>query len=537
MPRHVNAEKSSVSLDAMKAHMLAFFDRMPLLCILVLALLLRLSAVWNSTGYLMHDDHFLVVETGASWAVGEDYNQWLPKAQRALGIENPVPHQANLAYPGIVYGVFTIFHAIGIEDPASQMIWLRLLHALYSLLIVYFGYRIVHRLSDRRAAIWSGLALACLALLPNLSVRQLVEVICIPPLMWSTWIIVRTDVDRRTAATWLGAGVGLGLATALRYQCGIFGLGMAAAILWESPSDKRWRALLSIGLLGVSSLFIFSIGQAQDLFIWGRPFAQLQAYFGYNTTHSGEYPQGTWHQYIWTLLGLLIPPFSLAWVFGYFRVTKRHAMLVLPALAFFIFHSFFPNKQERFILPAVPFVIMAGTIGWLAFRDGSRFWKRNRVLEKRILIGSLVFNGLIAIGFTFVEGKKARVEAMLTLYEQQDLENFLAVHVDSHAMPPQFYTGSWERYWTSDEQTDIANHRQVMCRSTTRVFPNYIVFFGDVHLGEAVEHYQDVYPSMRYLKQAAPGKWDRLLAWLNPVNSVERVLIYEIDSASECGEM
>ena len=126
---------------------------------------------------------------------------------------------------------------------------------------------------------------------------------------------------------------------------------------------------------------------------------------------------------------------------------------------------------------------------------------------------------------------------MLTLYEQQDLENFLAVHVDSHAMPPQFYTGSWERYWTSDEQTDIANHRQVMCRSTTRVFPNYILFFGDVHLGEAVEHYQDVYPSMRYLKQAAPGKWDRLLAWLNPVNSVERVLIYEIDSASECGEM
>ncbi len=89
------------------------------------------------------------------------------------------------------------------------MIWLRLLHALYSLLIVYFGYRIVHRLSDRRAAIWSALALACLALLPTLSVLQLAEVICIPPLMWSPWIIVRTDVYRRTAATWLGAGVGL----------------------------------------------------------------------------------------------------------------------------------------------------------------------------------------------------------------------------------------------------------------------------------------------------------------------------------------
>lgn len=513
---------------------IVFCKRRPLVCIMTLALLVRLSAVWNSSGYLMHDDHFLVVETAGSWAVGEDYNQWLPSSQLASGIEKPVPHQANLAYPGVIWLLFKGFIFTGIDHPAEQMIWLRLLHALYSLLIVYFGFRIGQRVCSERAAIWIGLALASLALLPILCVRQLVEVICIPPLMWSTWVLVQRGQSERTMSTFVAAGIGLGAATALRYQCGIFGIGMATALLLEAPTGQRWRAIPGIFWLSVFALIVFFLGQAQDLIIWKRPFAQLLAYFGYNATHSGAYPQGPWHQYIWTLLGLLTPPISLAYLFGFFRITRRHTMLVLPALAFLIFHSFFPNKQERFILPAVPFLIIAGTIGWLRFRQVSAFWRRNRNLEKYLIIGSLVLNGGMAIGFTFVDGKKARVEAMLALHDTQNLENFLAVHVDSHAMPPQFYSGSWEPYWVSDENTDIANHKRLMCESSSRIFPNYILFFGDVHLGESVQAYKATYPSMQYVTQASPGKWDRLLAWLNPINSVERVLIYEIDSSTEC---
>ena len=46
----------------------------PLFLPLMTGLLLRPIAATFSTGYLMHDDHFLVVEAGASWAAGEDYN-------------------------------------------------------------------------------------------------------------------------------------------------------------------------------------------------------------------------------------------------------------------------------------------------------------------------------------------------------------------------------------------------------------------------------------------------------------------------------
>ena len=73
-----------------------------------------------------------------------------------------------------------------------------------------------------------------------------------------------------------------------------------------------------------------------------------------------------------------------------------------------------------------------------------------------------------------------------------------------------------------------------MCQSSNRAFPNYILFFGDTHLGESIEAYQKVYPSMAYVQQTPPGKWDQFISWLNPVNTVERVLIYKVDPTSEC---
>ena len=507
-------------------------ERHPLRSILILGLALRVLAATYSPGYLMHDDHFLVVETGASWAVGEDYNNWLPSAQLAKGIDPPTPHQANLAYPGIVSGFFRMAHSLGMTHPATQMWWLRLLHGLLSLTIVVLAFRIAEKLGGRTPAIWTGLALAAFGLFPLLSVRQLVEVVCIPPLLWATWMVVRTDAVKRHWRIWAMAGVGIGVATALRYQCGVFGFGWIAAIALTEKSIKR--AVTNSAILGVSALVTFSLGQIQDWFIWGEPFAQLKAYIAYNTTHSGEYPQGFWHQYVWVVLGLLIPPFSLAWTFGAVREWKRLALVVLPAFAFFLFHSYFPNKQERFILPAIPFIIVAGSIGWQRFEQTSKFWTRHTRLRTGLVVMGTTLSLMTGIALCFIQPKKSRVDAMTALYERGDLENFLLIHTDGGAMPPQFYSGSWEKYWTSDLQTDAKNHLQVMCNSNRYVFPNYLVFSGDQHLGEGVERYQQVYPEMEYVQQVPPSRWDRLLAWLNPHNRVERFLIYRISPSDAC---
>lgn len=504
----------------------------PLKALLALGLALRVLASCFSPGYLMHDDHFLVIETGASWAVGADYNNWLPAAQLREGIEHPEPHEANLTYPGIISGYFRLAHGAGLNHPGHQMLLLRLLHGLFSLLIVVWGYRIAERVGGSRPALWTGLALAAFGLFPLLSVRQLIEVVCIPPLLWSAWTIYSSEASRRTWRTWAVAGIGLGLATAVRYQCGVFGFGWIAAIwLHESSTSKAIRQSL---FFGGTALMTFAVGQLHDILIWGEPFAQLRAYIAYNAENSAGYPQGYWHQYLWVFLGLLIPPFSIAWAFGTMRSWRSLAFLVLPALAFFVFHSMFPNKQERFILPAVPFFIIAGSVGWHAFESHSRFWKTHPTFRTWCAVFGTTLSLFAGIGLCFVQPKKSRVDAMTALYEQGDLANFLLVHTDGGAMPPQFYSGSWEKYWSSDLTTDAENHRLVMCSNTRYAFPNYLVFSGEQHLGEGVELYRQVYPSMEYVQQIPPSRWDRLLASLNDRNTVERFLIYRISPTEAC---
>ena len=470
----------------------------------------------------MHDDHFLVVEVGASWAQGADYNAWLPASQLERGVALPEPHPGNFVYPGLHMGMFALLRAAGLVEPAAQMVVIRLMHAAWSLLVVVLGYRIAEHLAGTATARRVGLLLAALGWMPVVSVHQLVEVFCMPPLLAAVWWWIRTPLDRHTRATWVAIGCAWGLATGLRYQVGLAAVGFAAAVLFT----HRKAAIPALVSVTASALAVFALTQISDLWVWGEPFAQLRAYFGYNTEQAGNYPQGPVYQYILTLAGLLLPPFSLLLLVAGVRGWRKWAVVVWPALLFLLFHSVFPNKQERFILPVVPLLVVAGMAGLGNFTEIR--WKR------RLWQASWVLNVLALIVLTPATFKRSRLEAMDLLHDFGNVENFLAVQVDSGALPPQFYWGKWTRYWTTDGSTDPAEDKATMCASE-RPFPDAILFYGDRHLGAAVERYKALYPSMSYAGQAPPGKLDLLMNFLNPVNSVERVLVYRVDAGVECG--
>ncbi|MGB0510865.1 MAG: hypothetical protein ACPGGB_08065, partial [Flavobacteriales bacterium] len=152
-------------------------------------LLLRLVAATFSTGYLMHDDHFLVVEAGASWAAGEDYNRWLPWNQSG----EPKAHPANFAYVGTQFLVFAILPHLGLSNPQHQMWVIRVLHGLYSCLLIVLAYGLARQLAPARTsvAVTAAWWMAAGGFWPLLSVHQLVEMVCIPPLMWAFWALSR----------------------------------------------------------------------------------------------------------------------------------------------------------------------------------------------------------------------------------------------------------------------------------------------------------------------------------------------------------
>ncbi|MFM1932038.1 MAG: hypothetical protein RL226_1341 [Bacteroidota bacterium] len=493
----------------------------PLRVVLVTALLARLVATIFAEGYLMIDDHFLVIEPAGSWIDGEDYNSWLP-ANKEPGEPASV---ANFTYVSVQYVLLAALKWMGMDDPKRMMLVVRFFHALYSLLIPYLGFKIAERLSNTKTAFTVGMLLALFAFMPNFSVRNLVEVVCVPPLLWATYLLLSPNRTWKHAAL---AGIGIGIATGIRYQCGLYGIGIGLVLLGQ----RAWRDTV---LTGVSSLFFFFISQVPDLVLWGKPFVQLQAYISYNSTHAGDYPEGPWYQYIFTILGFLLPPLSIALVFGSILAAGKKPLLVLPSLLFLVFHSIYPNKQERFIIPVLIFFIIAGIVYWSAYQEKSTWWARRQKLLRGLWISFWVLNTAALAVISTSYTKKSRVEAMYYLYHQEDFKNFVAVFIDSAAQPPQFYSGHWQSYyWFKPGETDLQKQHSDFCdRTDYQPFPNYVLFYGS-NPQKWVDVFQQEYPSLTYQTTILPGYFDRLLHTLNPKNTLETVHIYSMNPLTEC---
>ena len=331
----------------------ARIEAQPLRAILVLGLLLRILASCYSPGYLMHDDHFLVIETGASWAEGEDYNNWLPEGQKRNGIDSPSPHQANLAYPGIVSVFFRACHFVGLVQPSKQMVLLRLLHGIFSLLVVLLGYRIAFHIGGRKPAIWSGLALAAFGLFPILGVRQLVEVVCIPPLLWSAWTVLRSDPGYERQGHGLSQESGWAWRLPFAINAGFSGWDGSSPFSFMNPI--AWRPSKPRCILGISALLTFAVGQLQDWWIWGEPFAQLQAYIRLQRRQCRRLSAGVLASIRLGRPRAVAPSFfHRVGVWNVQGLEEARPAGACHPWPFLLFHSYFPNRQERFILPAVP---------------------------------------------------------------------------------------------------------------------------------------------------------------------------------------
>ena len=125
-----------------------FWQENPLMIILLLAAVIRFLAAIFSKGYAMSDDHFVVIHNAQRWLDG--YKNWFADDH---------PSGFSLVYPGLHYILFYLLKLAGIVNPEIKMLIVRFLHALYSLITVYFGYQITLRLSNRETANIAGLLL------------------------------------------------------------------------------------------------------------------------------------------------------------------------------------------------------------------------------------------------------------------------------------------------------------------------------------------------------------------------------------------
>lgn len=497
----------------------ATMKQRPLLWLTLIALVPRVLAAFFSGGYFAHDDHFLMIEAAQSWVDGHDYNNWLPWNQ--TGTPRPTGHM--MLYPGLHYLLFKACAWLGLSDPTWKMVLVRLLHAVWSLVVVRSGYRIALRLSTPGVAWRTGLFLALFFFMPFLSVRNLVEMVAIPPLMLCAWWLVRSGEGPDGRAL-LIAGMCAGLAVDLRFQTLFFGCGAGMALLWQR--NVRGAAWFGLGLL----VPVVLVQGTVDLLIWGRPFAEMTEYVRYNLANSTTYFDQPWYNYLLVLAAVFIPPFSLAVLFGFFK-RPRPLLIWLPTFSFLFFHSLFPNKQERFILSIVPLVLVLGYTAWETFRERSLWWQRRRRLWRGVMVWTWAINLLLLIPLTFSYSKHERVEAMLMLRGHKVTGLLVEDTVEGDPpMLPLFYLGQWDatQQVLTDPQADIRGLVETM---TIGHRANVVLFIGEEKLDARVGRVQAALGPMHMIGRAEPGLLDRVVHWLNPVNRNEVITIYGLDPA------
>ena len=473
--------------------------------ILIVGLIFRIITAVFSEGYGMHDDHFLTVETPSSWVHHVDEGGWLPWSKEYRG----TPQGHSFTYIGMNFLFFKTCNFIGINDPKVLMIINRLLHALLSIFVVYFGIKITEKISNRKNALTVGWILALLWLIPFMSVRNLVEMACIPFLMWGIWLLL----EAKGKSAFIYGGVLIGLAVSFRYQVAVFAIGVAGYYLF-----KRQFSLFFYFCLG--NIISFTITQGVvDFFIWGSPFTEFLAYVIYNMNEGTRYlPNTNYFMYFYVLLGVLLFPFGLLMGVGFFRSFKKQLFLFIPTIAFILFHTWYPNRQERFILSILPFFIILGVIGFETLKERS-FWNKTWNFSWRFF---WILNIPLLLFFTVASTKKSRIDAMYSLYATKKSNPKIIMEGSGDAsltMMPKFYANAW-----------YATFKEVTEKSIDTTFKaEYIFFSGKGNLMERLSFYKKYYPNLHLHKVCEPSMIDQIVHDLNPRNVNEYIEVWKIN--------
>jgi Alg9-like mannosyltransferase family len=501
-----------------------FINKISIRQIIFIGLGVRLLAVFFSPGYAFHDDHFEMPELVFRW---ENNINFLWTGSNV--------HVFSLIYPGMMYLLFGACRAAGIHRPEDMMFVVRLLHALVSLLSIYYAYLLTLRLTDRKdTAKIVALMMALFWMFPFMSVRNLREFFCIPFLLIACYHIADPKLTTRSI---LLAALFFAVSFSIRLQIVFIPLGIGLCLLFKKEYNKK--AIV----FGIACGVAYMLTQGLfDFIYYHDPFASVKEYirFNSNPVNIEIQPQGPWYQYIGTVAGAVLglPFFLLAWGYVYSARMSfpsvparagRLKMFFIASLLFFAFHSYYSNKQERFILPFLPFFILLGIIGFQEYYNKhiTASWLKKTV--KFIIGWFLVLNTIGLAVLTFTYSKRSRVEGMIYLRKKGDVKNIVMEGDVSLQRPPFFYLGKHLENYVLPEGGTIEQLKTEMDTSR-KTAPNYVIMAGNQNFDQRLAKLKTLFPNLKQETIIETGFVDNLAHWLNPKNNQnENWYIYKVE--------
>jgi hypothetical protein len=340
--------------------------RRPIAPAVLAGLGLRLLSVALGVGWFALDDYVYAIDPAWQWLAN-------PEAAFPSDVRTVVLARA-------VWLCMITARRLGAEDPASLLRAAYLALGFWSLLAIPAVYSLAKTRLGEDAARSAAWLTAAQALMPLVSTRALIEVVCIPPLVWGLVLADRTlrgPAWRRVAVSAAGALL-IGVASIVRFQVGLIAVVVAAWLFWQSVRERG--APLSTRLAPVAGLLLggalaATMAGAIDLAL-GRPFlGTVIAYVDFNVHNAAQFGTSAWYTYLLQLLLYTAPPASLLLARPLWQACKRHTLVVLAVVVFVAVHSVVGHKEDRFLFPILPllFVLLGAALADLA--GGSR-WAR-----------------------------------------------------------------------------------------------------------------------------------------------------------------
>ncbi len=487
------------------------FQERPLLAILLLAAVLRITAAIFSRGFLTIDDHHVLIDTADGLATG---------------IPLPSDYKRSILYPGSVALIMKAVRALANASPDIEMLVVRLVHAGIATLTVYCAFRILERAAGREAAITGGLLVATFFALPVTSAHQFEEAVCQVPMLAACWWIVAADgAERGAGLRSFLAGAATVTTLLLRFPALPFVLSFAAFALWR-PAQRFSKLHFALGLLAVVAL-----QAASSAVINGDPAYYFLRTAGHRAGLGGGYPTGPIWKYLLTLVAVFLPPFSVLLLAAAIRGGRAFPLLGVPTLVFLIGHSIIPNKQERFLLPVLPALLILGAIGMPVVREW--FARRGWTRAYRWSWGYFAaLNGLLLIAGLFSYGKKDRVAPLVYVQARHDATGVVVAQYTYTFHVPVYYLGRPRpRVFVFSDRTRLAQDVQTVRAASPA--PNYLILYSDSADADAALLERALGARLERDATITPSLGDELAHLVNPArNRASRAVVLSIMSVS-----
>ncbi|MEM6730242.1 MAG: hypothetical protein AAF658_01730, partial [Myxococcota bacterium] len=317
------------------------FESHPLSTLWLAGIALRLFTAWFALGFFARDDYFHVLDIALAWIEDPEFI-WETSERAGAGIRSHL-------LPRIVQGLLLLADTIGLTSPSAQLRFVYSVMGLYASLVVPATW-FAMRDDSARARLYGTLLAAGHFVLPYAGTRLLIEATAIVPLVWGIGFARRALNDSQWRAALL-AGVLIGLACWWRYQVGASGLAVAGVLLWR----RRWSSVLA---LATGALFALTLQGLFDVATTGTFLGPLRNNITVNLAPHDALTRSGPLSYFGLWLALTIPPLSIGLVPLLVIAGRKAPMVSIPWVAFVVFHSLIPHKEERFMLPAVPLFLI-----------------------------------------------------------------------------------------------------------------------------------------------------------------------------------